>query len=228
MTDTQTMAAHDKQPTGVFAAIAAITAELAREGISKDRKNQAQGYSFRGIEDVYRQLAPLLARHGLCIIPVTERRIETERTAKGGGTIYSVAVRVRFNFHAQDGSYANAVVWGEAMDSADKATNKAMSAAYKYMAFMTFCIPVEGTDDADAHTPPPTQARSAPKPKGEPKPAPPFDLADEAVAAVLAATSTLALDIVGHRIRASGFQGEDLEHVRAVFKERQQALGGGA
>jgi hypothetical protein len=39
------------------------------------------------------------------------------------------------------------------MDSADKATNKAMSAAYKYAAFQAFAIPTEGDNDADAHTP---------------------------------------------------------------------------
>ena len=47
-------------------------------------------------------------------------------------------------------------LWNEIalpMDSADKSTNKAMSAAYKYAAFQTFCIPVEGTPDADADTP---------------------------------------------------------------------------
>jgi hypothetical protein len=35
------------------------------------------------------------------------------------------------------------------MDSSDKSTNKAMSAAYKYVAFQAFAIPVEGTPDAD-------------------------------------------------------------------------------
>ena len=38
------------------------------------------------------------------------------------------------------------------MDSGDKATNKAMSAAYKYAALQTFCIPTEGDNDADATT----------------------------------------------------------------------------
>jgi hypothetical protein len=38
------------------------------------------------------------------------------------------------------------------MDSGDKATNKAMSAAYKYAALQTFCIPTEGDNDADAVT----------------------------------------------------------------------------
>jgi hypothetical protein len=39
------------------------------------------------------------------------------------------------------------------MDSADKATNKAMSAAYKYAALQAFCIPTEADNDADAHHP---------------------------------------------------------------------------
>jgi D-mannonate dehydratase len=38
------------------------------------------------------------------------------------------------------------------MDSGDKASNKAMSAAYKYAAFQAFCIPTEGDNDADSTT----------------------------------------------------------------------------
>ena len=53
---------------------------------------------------------------------------------------------------AEDGSKTTARMIGEAMDSGDKATNKAMSAAYKYAAFQTFAIPTEGTPDADAET----------------------------------------------------------------------------
>jgi hypothetical protein len=36
------------------------------------------------------------------------------------------------------------------MDSADKSSNKAQSAAYKYAAMQVFCIPTEGDNDADA------------------------------------------------------------------------------
>ena len=43
-------------------------------------------------------------------------------------------------------------MYGEAMDSADKATNKAMSAAYKYLCMQVFCIPTEGMEDADSQT----------------------------------------------------------------------------
>jgi hypothetical protein len=36
------------------------------------------------------------------------------------------------------------------MDSGDKATNKAMSIAYKNAIFMTFSVPTEGDNDPDA------------------------------------------------------------------------------
>jgi hypothetical protein len=42
---------------------------LAREGISKDRNNAQQGYKFRGIDDVYNALAPILSRNRLVITP---------------------------------------------------------------------------------------------------------------------------------------------------------------
>lgn len=62
---------------------------------------------------------------------------------------------------AVDGSRHTVSTFGEAMDSADKATNKAMSAAYKYMAMQTFCIPTEGDNDADATTPEPARRETA-------------------------------------------------------------------
>ena len=52
----------------VYKAINAVQAELAQTGITKDRRNQQQGYNFRGIDDVFNALSPLLARHGLCIL----------------------------------------------------------------------------------------------------------------------------------------------------------------
>ena len=39
------------------------------------------------------------------------------------------------------------------MDRSDKSTNKAMSAAFKYACFQTFCIPTEEMRDADAESP---------------------------------------------------------------------------
>lgn len=137
----------------VYLAIAKVAAALAKDGIGKDRKNQAQGYSFRGIDDVYNALAPILSANGLCILPNVLERTVVERVNKGGTALFYVTVKVEFAFvSAEDGSTHKVTTYGEAMDSGDKATNKAMSAAYKYAAMQAFCIPTEGDNDADATT----------------------------------------------------------------------------
>lgn len=143
----------------VYKAIAAVAADMATNGIEKCRKNQQQGYSFRGIDDVYNALAPVLARHGLCFLPRILSRSVEERASKNGGVLFYVTVEAEFDLvAAADGSKHTIRTFGEAMDSADKATNKAMSAAYKYAAMQTFCIPTEGDNDADAATPEPAAA----------------------------------------------------------------------
>lgn len=137
----------------VYQAINKVQAAISQTGISKDRKNAQQGYNFRGIDDVYNALAPLLSQHGLCILPRVLSRECVERTTAKGGTLFYVTVEAEFDFvSAEDGSRHTVKTYGEAMDSGDKATNKAMSAAYKYAAFQAFSIPTEGDADADSTT----------------------------------------------------------------------------
>jgi hypothetical protein len=139
----------------VYAAINSVQKALSRTGIAKDRTNtQGATYKFRGIDDVYNAIAPLLADAGLCIIPRMIARVSEERQSNAGKPLFYVTVEAEFDFvSAEDGSKHTARTFGEAMDSGDKATNKAMSAAYKYAAFQTFAIPTEGDNDADAYTP---------------------------------------------------------------------------
>jgi hypothetical protein len=137
----------------VYQAIAAVMADLSSEGIGKHRRNTQQGYQFRGIDDVYNTLSSILARRGLLMLPRITNRTCTERTTKTGNALFYVTVEAEFDLVcAEDGSHHTIRTFGEAMDSADKATNKAMSAAYKYAAMQAFCIPTEGDNDADATT----------------------------------------------------------------------------
>ena len=137
----------------VYKAINAVQADLALVGISKDRTNTAQGYKFRGIDDIYNAVSPMMAKHGLCILPRAVSRSCVERTNAKGTSLFYVTVEVEFDFvAASDGSTHIVRAYGEAMDSGDKATNKAMSAAYKYAVMQAFAIPTEGDNDADAHT----------------------------------------------------------------------------
>lgn len=134
----------------VYEAINAVTAAMSREGLAKGRKNEQQGYKFRGIDDVYNALSAHLAANKLCILPRVLDRTVTERPTKSGGVSTYVVLTVAFDLvSAVDGSMHTITTMGEAMDTADKATNKAMSAAMKYACLMAFQIPTEGDNDAD-------------------------------------------------------------------------------
>ena len=152
----------------VYGAIAAVTGKLAKSGISKDQKNQHQRYFFRGIDDVYNALSRLLAEAQLCILPRVLKRKCKERTSNNGGVLFHVTVEVEFDFvSAEDGSTHTAKMIGEAMDSGDKGTSKAMSAAYKNACLQAFCIPTKGDNDADASTHEVQPQKDALKVKGQ-------------------------------------------------------------
>jgi ERF superfamily len=137
----------------VYKAINKVQSALARSGIGKDSTNTFDNYKFRGIDAVYNALAPLLAEHGLCFLPRMLARTCEERVSQKGGALFYVTVDAEFDLVcAADGSKHTIRTFGEAMDRGDKATNKAMSAAYKYAAFQTFAIPTEGDNDAEATT----------------------------------------------------------------------------
>jgi len=138
----------------VYLAIQNVMRDIGVAGISKDRKNAQQGYAFRGIDDVYNDLNPIMVKHGLLMLPRVMSSEQVERQSKSGGVIIYTRIAVEFDFvSAGDGSKHTIATVGEAMDSADKSSNKAMAAAYKYAAMMAFCIPTEGDNDADNHTP---------------------------------------------------------------------------
>lgn len=138
----------------IYKAISKVMAEVG--AIGKDKRNQQQGFQYRGIDDVMNALYPVLSRNGLFLTPeVLEHHREERQTARGGNLIYSI-LKVRYTMYAEDGSSVSAVVIGEGMDSADKSSNKAMSVAMKYAMFQLFCIPTEEMIDPDAETPEPS------------------------------------------------------------------------
>jgi len=117
--------------------------------IGKGRKNQQQNYAFRGIDDMYNAVQPVLVKHGVFVCPcVQDQRREDRQTKSGGNLIYTV-LTVKHTFYAPDGSSVEVVTVGEAMDSGDKSANKAMSAAMKYALIEVFSIPTEGDNDTE-------------------------------------------------------------------------------
>ena len=134
----------------IYKKIAAILADS--DAIGKDRINNQQGFRFRGIDDVYNSLHPILAKHGVfSTTTVLEDRTEERQSARGGTLIYRI-LKVQFTFYAEDGSFVQSVVIGEGMDSGDKASNKAMAIAHKYALLQLLAIPTEDAKDPDAES----------------------------------------------------------------------------
>lgn len=132
----------------IYTAVNKVMKEIG--AIGKTSKNTQQGFMFRGIDAVMNAINPALINNGIFIVPeILEQTREERQTKSGNNLIYSVC-KIKYTFYAQDGSSIEAVVIGEGMDSGDKATNKAMSIAFKYACFQVFCIPTEEMVDPDA------------------------------------------------------------------------------
>lgn len=133
----------------IYEAINKVMGEIG--AIGKNSKNSQQGFMYRGIDAVMNALNPALIKHKVFVVPeVLEQTREERQTSKGGTLFYSIC-KVKYTFYdATDGTHVEAIVIGEGMDSGDKATNKAMSVAFKYACFQVFCIPTEEMVDPDA------------------------------------------------------------------------------
>lgn len=139
-------------PPLVLRGIKQVIAAFAENGIGKNRKNESQGFKFRGIDDVMNRMAQHLVDADLVIVPYIRSREVHERVNSRGNPLFYVTVQVDFTVYStEDGSSVVCSVPGEAMDSGDKATNKALSIAYKYMAFQLFAIPIDEDPDATTH-----------------------------------------------------------------------------
>lgn len=132
----------------IYQSICAVMNDIGAVG--KDSVNEQQKFKFRGIDAVMNALSPALVKNKVFVVPEILEQVREERqTQRGGNLIYSVC-KIKYTFYAEDGSFITATVIGEGMDSGDKATNKAMSIAFKYACFQVFCIPTEEMSDPDA------------------------------------------------------------------------------
>lgn len=131
----------------IYTLIPKIMREIG--AIEKNRKNSQQGYTFRGIDDVYNALHDPLAINGVFYVPEVLESKVVERASKSGGILVNTVVKMRFQFFADDGSSVSVTTIGEGMDSGDKSSNKAMSAALKYALVQMFCIPTADEKDSE-------------------------------------------------------------------------------
>lgn len=136
----------------IYSAICGVMEDVGVVG--KNDTNFQQKFKYRGIDAVMNALNPAMIKNKIfCTPEILEQTREERKTKSGGNSIYSIC-KIRYRFFAVDGSFVDAVVVGEGMDPGDKASNKALSAGFKYACFQTFCIPTEELmSDSDRDTP---------------------------------------------------------------------------
>jgi hypothetical protein len=133
--------------------------------ISKDNKNTAQGFKFRSVDQFVNALYPALVKHGVFMTPrctKEEHELKTVVRSSGKeGVDKHVSIQMEYDFYAEDGSKVTVgPVPAEGLDSGDKATNKALSAALKYALIQTFSVPTEDMAEGDLESP---EISAAPK-----------------------------------------------------------------
>lgn len=135
----------------IYKSILAIMSEIG--AIEKTRSGDGIKYNFRGVEDVLYCFHPLLIKHNVFCAPKVIRESSETFLNKNGNNSFRVSLTIEHIFYADDGSSVSATTTGEGIDTSDKATNKAMSAAFKYAFFELFCVPTASVDDSDYTNP---------------------------------------------------------------------------
>jgi hypothetical protein len=154
--------------------------------LSKDGRVSGGNVSYRYLseEKITGALQDALVKHKLTVRPICIQQVNTEpeikRTTKQGtGEIIETPVnRVRLlNTYewrdAENGDTLTVQSIGEGMDAGDKATNKAMTAAYKYMVRHTLAISTGDDGDAQASSSEQAGGYAATPPQQAYTPAPP-------------------------------------------------------
>jgi hypothetical protein len=145
--ETSTMV--DAKPT-IFSALAAVMGDVQQ--VRKGDRNQTQGYSFRGVDATVNAVGPALRKHGVIVVPLVEHvAYNTVEVGQRRTPMRECTVRVRYVFYGPAGDSIECVSAGEAMDSGDKSTPKAMSVAFRVALLQALCIPTD-EPEVDAST----------------------------------------------------------------------------
>jgi len=181
--------------------------------IAKKDKNTAQGFNFRGIDSVVNAVSPALQKFGVVVVPsVEEYDYQTVEIGRNRTAMGHVRVKVTYTFIGVNGDAIKATVVGEAMDSGDKATAKAMSVAFRTALLQSLSLPTDEVDP-DAHSYERSSAEDV--------------LAPEAVITKINQSTTIeSLSEVGQYITANkdSYPVGLLDQFRAKFKEQQSKL----
>lgn len=118
--------------------------------VLKDQTNTHQNYNFRGIDQVVNKVNAAFKEHRVFLTSKIEHFALRDAMTTANKPTREATLRVVFRFHAPDGSFVETEVPGEALDTSDKTTPKAMSVALRIALLQMLLLPTtEPTTDHD-------------------------------------------------------------------------------
>lgn len=120
--------------------------------VGKGERNAQQGFNFRGVDAVVKAVAPALRKHGVTVMPTVLEKSTAESTTRNGGSMETVYLTVQYTLFGPAGDSVTGIVAAQANDTADKATAKAMSVAYRTFWLQALCIPTDEPDPDLSYT----------------------------------------------------------------------------
>lgn len=139
----------------IYGSMQEVFNSLSRVGIAKDK--EGYGYKFRGIDDFYETLSPLLSKNNV-ILRIDQNDLSTERTLtknRSGKDVYATQASLKISVEfisSIDGSSITSYCYGASLDNGDKSIAQASSFAFKDLLQKTFCVPFKGDRDPDSNT----------------------------------------------------------------------------
>lgn len=199
---------------GIHKAMAAVMAEI--KPIGKEQGGGQGGgvkYKFRGIDDVYNHVQPLLAKHGIFCLPEVLSSTMSEYKTSNGKTMQHCVSKVKYAYMTEDGSKVDTVGSGEGADVGDKALSKSLAMAHKYNIVQIFNIPT-GESDPDGEATDMSGGKSAPQQSAAPEQADPTE-------AEIKASDEARQDFM---IRLEKYYSENIHAIKNWYKTHQDAI----
>jgi hypothetical protein len=119
-------------------------------GIGKGSRLEMPGlkpFNYRGVDEVFNAAGPALRRHGVTILPVRVDAVYRDTRTSKGNAMRECTCTVDYLIVGPDGgTLPTGQSRGEAVDTMDKGTTKAMSVAYRNFLLQALCVPTNLPD----------------------------------------------------------------------------------
>jgi len=143
-------------PASIIKALCKIMGDCGT--VKKSGKNKFHNYDYATDEDLVGMVRPLMAKHGLVLIPSLAGMPQVEAVQTKNGTATHVSIMMEYTLASVSEDGKTGEVWpekirtfGEAIDNGDKGFYKASTGANKYTIFRLFQLAAGDDTERDSH-----------------------------------------------------------------------------